>query len=43
MDVRERLIGTQATKNFSRDDLDLLVIDKVFDLAKEAAAHSQRG
>jgi hypothetical protein len=34
-DVRERLIGMEATMGFSREDLDLLVIDKVFDLKKE--------
>jgi hypothetical protein len=34
-DVRERLIGMEATMNFDREDLDLLVIDKVFDLEKE--------
>ncbi len=34
VDVQERLIGMEATMGFSRDDLDLLVIDKVFDLKK---------
>ncbi len=33
-DVRERLIGMEATMGFRREDLDLLVIDKVFDLKK---------
>ena len=31
-DVRERLIGMEAAMGFDRTDLDLLVIDKVFDL-----------
>jgi hypothetical protein len=33
-DVRERLIGMEAKMDFKRGDLDMLVIDQVFDLEK---------
>jgi DnaB-like helicase N terminal domain/AAA domain len=33
-DVRARLIGMEAKLDFDRNDLDLLIIDKVFDLEK---------
>jgi hypothetical protein len=33
-DVRERLMAMKTNMGFKRDDLDLLVIDKVFDLQK---------
>ena len=33
-DVRQRLIGMEANMGFERGDLDMIVIDKVFDLEK---------
>jgi hypothetical protein len=36
-DVRRRLVGMEAKMEFSRNDLDMLVIDKVIDLEKNLA------